>query len=137
MRRLLLLACLLLAACAGPLPPKDANMAWVDMRTTGSNVLMADRLDGQRVNDGRYYQLTPGAHELLLRFQFEASRGAGLGGSESLTQTCMMRIRYEHFQAGQSYRVEARQVAMRGYGILYDAQRNVLARGKNLRCHNF
>jgi hypothetical protein len=36
---------------------------------------MADRLDGKRLEDGRYFQVTPGKHELVVRFDFEVYSG--------------------------------------------------------------
>ena len=134
----LLAGVLTLSACASPLPPADPNMAWIDLKGEGIDMLMADRLDRQRTADGRYFQVTPGAHELEMRYQFEVSGGGGTSVmSEPQQMTCDIRIRYDDFKAGQRYRVEARQVVMRGQAILYDAQRNVLARGKNLRCGSF
>ena len=38
-------------------------------------MLMADRLDGRPVNDGRYFQISPGAHELQVRLQFDVPSG--------------------------------------------------------------
>jgi len=139
MRQSLLLASLLLlGACASPLPAVDPNKAWIDLEGDGIDLLMAERLDRQRVNDGRYFQVTPGAHELEMRFSFEISGGAGISMmSEPQQLTCDIRIRYDDFKAGQRYRIEARAVSMRGQAILYDAERNVLARGKNLRCGSF
>ncbi|TBU85608.1 PA0061/PA0062 family lipoprotein [Phytopseudomonas dryadis] len=134
----LLVSLLLLGACASPLPQADPDKAWIDLKGSGIDLLMADRLDRERVNDGRYFQVTPGAHELDMRYQFEVSGGGGGAFmSEPRQMTCDIRIQYDHFAAGQRYRVEARSLVMRGQAILYDAERNVLARGKNLRCGTF
>lgn len=125
---------LLLGACASPLPKPDPQQAWVDLYSPAGTLLMADRVDRERWPDGRYFQVGPGAHELLTRFQFEASRG-GMGiNSEPLLLTCEIRLRYDDFAAGQRYRVEARSMAMTAQAWLYDEQRNVLARGKVMRC---
>ena len=54
MRRLtLLLVGSVLAGCQSPLPAVDPQMAWVDfsMPTPGGKVLMAERLDNQRLRD--------------------------------------------------------------------------------------
>jgi hypothetical protein len=135
MPRALLACCLLLGACAGPLPEPDPQRAWVDIYTTPGNVLLAERLDQLPVKDGRYYQLTPGAHQLQLRLQFELPGGNGLdhsgGGSQ---RTCLFGLDYAGFQAGQHYRVNAGQQGYRGWVRLYDAQRQLLARGRELRC---
>lgn len=132
----LIISLLLLSACASPLPPRDPGMAWVDLYTTASDLLMAEELDGKRVNDGRYYQITPGAHELIARFQFEVHSGGNLM-AEPMQRTCEIRVRYDDFAAGQRYRIEARTLAMSAQGWLYDDQRNVLARARVLRCGVF
>ncbi|MCY1267506.1 hypothetical protein D9M68_167970 [compost metagenome] len=126
-----LLALMLLAsltACAGKLPEPDPRMAWVDIRHDPSDVLMANRLDGKRWNDGRYYQVLPGKHELELRYQFEVGGGGGFMNTEPTILTCYMELHYDNFQAGQRYRVEARSAANQPMAWLYDGQRNVLAR---------
>src|SRR3990167_4442736 len=132
----LILSLLLLGACASPLPARDPGMAWVDLYTSASDLLMAEELDGKRVNDGRYFQISPGAHELIARFQFEVQGGATLR-PEPVQRTCELRVRYDDFAAGQRYRIEARTLAMSAQGWLYDEQRNVLARAKVLRCGIF
>ena len=47
----LLVSLLLLGACASPLPARDPGMAWVDLYTPASDLLMAEELDGKRLND--------------------------------------------------------------------------------------
>lgn len=129
---------LVLSACASPVPPADPSQAWVELRSTAGTLLMADRLDGQRLQDGRYFQVPAGAHELQARFQFEVNNGGGLdGASEPRQVTCEIRLRHDNFVAGQRYRLEARPLQMKAQAWLYDEQRNVLARGKVLRCGTF
>ena len=136
-----LLALMLLAsltACAGKLPEPDPRMAWVDIRHDPSDVLMANRLDGKRWNDGRYYQVLPGKHELELRYRFEVGGGGGFMNTEPTILTCYMELHYDNFQAGQRYRVEARSAANQPMAWLYDGQRNVLARHETFpRCGPF
>jgi hypothetical protein len=134
MRVLLIAAALLLGACASPLPKPDPQQAWVDLYAPAGDLLMADRVDRKRWPDGRYFQVDPGAHELLVRLQFEAAGGGMAMNSEPLLLTCELRLRYDQFAAGQRYRVEARSMAMTAQAWLYDEQRNVLARGKVMRC---
>ncbi|MFP6848303.1 MAG: hypothetical protein VCA57_06325 [Pseudomonas sp.] len=139
MRYLALFGCVLvLSACASPVPPADPRQAWVDLRSNAGTLLMAERLDDQRLNDGRYFQVPAGAHELLARFQFDVSSGGGLDGfSEPREMTCEIRVRYANFAAGQRYQLEARPLQMKAQAWLYDEQRNVLARGKVMRCGTF
>lgn len=132
----LFISLLLLGACAAPLPARDAAMAWVDLYASASDVLMAEKLDGKRLNDGRYFQMVPGDHELIARFQFDVP-GGGSQMAEPVQRTCEIRVRYAGFTAGQRYRLEARPLAMSAQAWLYDEQRNVLARGKVLRCGTF
>ncbi|PTS82250.1 hypothetical protein DBR00_19285 [Pseudomonas sp. HMWF032] len=129
---------LVLSACASPVPPADPSQAWVELRSNAGTLLMADRLDGQRLNDGRFFQVPSGAHELQARFQFEVNRGGGLDGAyEPLQVTCEIRVQHDNFVAGQRYRLEARPMQMKAQSWLYDEQRTVLARGKVLRCGTF
>lgn len=137
MRPIVLLASLfVLSACSSPVPKPDPGQAWIELYATASDLLMADKLDGERLNDGRYFQVPPGAHELQARFQFEVQGGSNLM-SEPIQRTCEIRVRYDDFQAGQRYRLEARALVMSAQAWLYDEQRNVLARGKVLRCGIF
>lgn len=137
MRLFALIACLpVLAACSSPVPKPDPGQAWVELHTTGSDLLMANRLDGTRLDDGRFFQVPPGAHELEARFQFEVHGGGNLM-SEPIQRTCEIRVRYDSFEAGQRYRLEARPLSMNAQAWFYDDQRNLLARGKILRCGVF
>src|SRR5690606_28558382 len=77
MRLPLTCSLLALAACASPLPQPAADQAWVELPPRGGYTLMAHRLDDQRWPDGRYFQVTPGAHQLDVRFQFEVAGGGG------------------------------------------------------------
>ena len=134
----LLSAVLVLSACASAVPAPDPNQAWVELRSHAGTLLMADRLDDQRLNDGRYFQVPVGAHELQARLQFEVNSGGGQDGiSEPRQMTCDIRVRYADFAAGQRYRLEARPLQMKALAWLYDEQRNVLARGQVLRCGTF
>jgi hypothetical protein len=135
MSRALLLCCLFLAACAGPIAVPDPRQAWVDVSSAPGNVLLAERLDRLSVKDGRYYQLQPGPHQLQLRLQFALPGGNGREhfGDDTL-RTCLFNLDYGHFQAGQRYRIRAGQQGYRGWVRLYDAQGQLLVRGRQSRC---
>lgn len=136
MRLPLLLAALsVLAGCAGPLPAVDPQMAWVDMHTFTGKLVMADKLDGKRTEDGRYYQVTPGKHELEVRYDYEYAAG-GLGLSIDLYNeiTCYVTVSYEKFEAGHRYRLEVRDIANSIDAQLKDEQRTVLAEESNVFC---
>lgn len=130
---LMLLTVSTLAACSNPLPPIDTKQAWVDLYTiTPGRLVMADRLDGTRLNDGRYFQVTPGPHELIVRFDYEVYAGGFI--SEPVERTCYLTVRYDNFQAGQRYRLEARALSMTPNAWLYDADRKVLAEERDVHC---
>ncbi|WP_375740807.1 hypothetical protein [Pseudomonas boanensis] len=137
-----LLALMLLAsltACASQLPEPDPRMAWVEVTPEPGDTLMAHRLDGKRWNDGRYFQVLPGKHELEVRYQFEVGGGGGmLSTSEPFQITCYLEFRYDGFSAGQRYRLEARNAANQPMAWLYGENRQVLARNERMpRCGPF
>ncbi|WP_259639785.1 hypothetical protein [Pseudomonas syringae group genomosp. 3] len=103
-------------------------MAWVDMRTLTGQLIMADKLDDENTYDGRYFQVTPGRHELQVRYDYEyRSGGMGMIGDEYTEITCYVSVRYEHFAAGQRYMLEVRSLANSVDAWLYDEKRNVVA----------
>ncbi|HHJ1300252.1 hypothetical protein NP856_22375 [Pseudomonas sp. 17391] len=131
MRRLMvLLAITAIAGCQAPMPAADPQMAWVDFSVPFPNdrLLMAERLDQQRLRDGRFFQVSPGGHELTVRFDYEASGGSGMsmmGGST--VRECYLTLNYPHFKAGQRYVLEARSMALTPEARLYDAKGAIVA----------
>ncbi|CAK13039.1 hypothetical protein [Pseudomonas entomophila] len=122
---MMLFAISALGACASPLPPVDPSKAWVDLYTiTPGRTIMADRLDGKRLDDGRYFQLTPGKHELVVRFDFEVYSGGFT--TDPTERTCYLTVRFNDFKAGERYRLEARAPVMQPQVLLYDASRKVV-----------
>ena len=130
-----ILALSLLAGCASPLPPVDPQQAWVDMHTFTGKLVMSDKLDGKRTEDGRYFQVTPGPHELEVRYDYEYAAG-GMGLSMDLYNeiTCYVTVKYDKFEAGHRYRLEVRDMANSVDAHLKDEQRNVLAEESNVFC---
>ncbi|MGX5217381.1 PA0061/PA0062 family lipoprotein [Pseudomonas sp. S9] len=139
MHRIALTACALaLTACASELPQPSPDQAWVDLYASAGYLLMANKLDGKRLDDGRYFQVPPGAHDLEARFQFEVPGGGSLGGmSEPVQMTCELRYRYDNFEAGKRYQIQARPLMREAQGWLYDEQRNVVAKADVMRCGTF
>ncbi|MFP5425572.1 MAG: hypothetical protein ACLGJA_06955 [Gammaproteobacteria bacterium] len=136
-RLMLVLAITLLAGCQTPMPPANPQMAWVDFSTPFPNdrVLMAERLDNQRLRDGRFFQVTPGRHELVVRFDYEVNGGGGISlmGGTTVRQ-CYLTVNYSHFQAGQRYVLEARSMALTPEARLYDAKGEVVAEVSEFYC---
>jgi hypothetical protein len=131
--RALILLLMTLAGCAGPLPAADPRLAWVEMRSSPTDVLMADQLDGVRTPDGRYFQLSPGTHRLQARYDFEISRGAAMFDDGELLH-CRLLIVYDGFQAGQRYRFQARALGWQPQAWLLDDQGRQLAEAQVLSC---
>lgn len=111
-------------------------MAWVDFSTPtpGGKLLMAERLDNQRLNDGRFFQVTPGSHELRVRFDFEVFGGGGALMTGPVERLCYMYIRYDHFEAGQRYTLEGRSLAFTPSARLYNAKREIVAEDYDYNC---
>ncbi len=139
MRQLMLpVAALLLSACTStPVPPMDPQQAWVDFATPtpGAKLVMAQRLDGKNLDDGRYFQFPPGSHELMVRFDFEVPTGGSLNGFGQMTdRTCFMTVEYANFAAGQRYRLEGRSLGYTPNIRLYNAARQLLAEERSVNC---
>ena len=136
-RLLLVLAITLVTGCQTPMPVANPQMAWVDFSTPFPNdrVLMAERLDKQRLRDGRFFQVTPGSHELVVRFDYDVNGGGGISlmGGTTVRQ-CFLTVNYAHFQAGQRYVLEARSMALTPQARLYDAKGEVVAEVSEFYC---
>ena len=131
---LLPIACLLCACASTPLPAADPAKAWVDLETQTGKLVMAERLDNQRLNDGRYFQVTPGSHELMVRFDFEVFVG-GMGMfSDPQERLCYITLNYDNFQPGQRYRLQARSLGFNAYARLYNAEGKVLSEERLVNC---
>ena len=136
-RYLLPLALTALSGCTtSPLPTVDPKMAWVDfaMPSPGGKVLMAERLDKQRLRDGRFFQVTPGSHELTVRFDFEVFGGGQGMDTDPQERLCYMTVPYEHFEAGQRYRLEARSLAFTPSARLINRQGQIVANERQINC---
>lgn len=131
---LLSLALLLLSACASTqLPEHDPQQAWVDLSAMPGKTILAERLDGQRLENGRYFQMTPGRHELVIRYDYEVYGGAGMFG-EPQERMCYLTLRYDAFAAGQRYVLQAQDIAMQAGARLYDPQRTIVAEARYINC---
>lgn len=125
---------LAVSGCASQLPAPDPQMAWVDLAADGINTFMSDRLDGKRTPDGRYFQVSPGAHELEARYEFEISSGGAGEFGDTQYLRCTMVIRYDDFQPGRRYLFQARSLGFTPQGWLRDEQNQVLARAEAEHC---
>ncbi|MDF9776107.1 hypothetical protein OKW11_003064 [Pseudomonas baetica] len=134
---MLLLAVSVVAGCQTPMPAANPKMAWVEFSTPFPNdkLLMAERLDKRRLADGRFFEVMPGSHELIVRFDFEVPSGAGLnnmgGASERI---CYLTVNFDHFEAGQRYVLEGRSIAFIPEARLYNAKREIVAEDRESYC---
>lgn len=86
----------LLSACAGHLPKPDPSDAWVGLREETQNSMLAEKLDGVELKDGRYFQVKPGGHKLELLLYKE-------GVTEQDERICRAAVEYAGFKAGKHY----------------------------------
>ena len=122
-----------LGGCAG-LPTPDPSQAWVTLHTSQSNTLQAAKVDASKLEDDRYFQVTPGQHELHMRLQFAVDPTNIGPDSQRLERTCVLTLDYPQFNAGQRYNLVAGSIGFRPWAKLYDQQHQLLARARESRC---
>lgn len=134
MRALLLSTSLLaLSGCAG-LPAPDPTQAWIDLHSHRDTTLQALKVDEKAAIDKRYFQVPPGSHELMVRYQF-AVQPTNIGPTaEPLWRDCRLRVKFKEFNAGQRYRLETGNIGFHPWARLYDQQHNVVGRGRPAGC---
>ncbi len=134
MRPFLLASGLLsLGGCAF-MPTPDPSQAWVDLRTSESNTLQAAQVDAHALEDDRFFQVSPGQHELHMRLQF-AVEPTNIGpDSQGLDRTCVLKLDYPEFTAGQRYNLVAGSIGFRPWAKLYNQQHQLLAKAREGRC---
>ena len=135
MRRLLICLSLLnLGACSLLMPSPDPNQAWVALVQQDELTLQANRVDEKALEDDRYFQVMPGRHELEVRIQFPVE-GPDIGPAhQGYRRTCLLRLSYGDFAAGERYQLEAGAIGFRPWVRLYDEQDNEVARAREGRC---
>jgi hypothetical protein len=134
MRPLLLATSLLSLGGCAMLPTPDPSQAWVDLRTSETNTLQAAKVDASELEDDRYFQVSPGQHELHMRLQFDVAPTNIGPDSQGLERTCVLKLDYPEFAAGQRYNLVAGSIGFRPWAKLYDQQHQLLARAKEGRC---
>ncbi|WP_348748014.1 hypothetical protein [Pseudomonas rhodesiae] len=120
-------AVLLLSACAGPMPKADPSEAWISLKEEAPNDLLAERVDGKRVDDGRFFEVTPGDHRLDVTL-FEDEPG------DDNQQDCQGRVEYKHFKAGEHYTLVESGLGVTVRATLKDAQGHEVAVTQDFNC---
>ncbi|MEN0108957.1 MAG: hypothetical protein AAGC84_21390 [Pseudomonas sp.] len=135
MRRLMFtsISLLTLGGCS-MMPTPDPSQAWVSLRTSEANTLEAAKVDASELDDDRFFQVTPGQHELHMRLQFAVAPTNIGPDSQGLERTCVLKLDYPEFAAGQRYNLVAGSIGFRPWAKLYDQQHQLLARAKESRC---
>ncbi len=122
-----------LGGCAW-LPTHDPSQAWVDLHTRQPSQLQAAKVDDRVLEDRRFFQVSPGSHELQARLRFSVDAGDVGPQAPPLPRDCQVLLEYADFAAGQRYRLEAGNIGFRAWSKLYDAQNRLLVRGREGRC---
>ncbi len=134
MRLLLIVLLLNLGGCALLMPRHDPNQAWIDLNQQGDQQLRASKVDNQTLSDTRFFQVSPGRHELEMRLEFEVG-GHDIGqGSTSYRRTCLLKLAYGDFTAGARYQLEAGGIGFRPWARLYDERNREVAKARESRC---
>lgn len=115
-----------LAGCAGPMPKPNPSEAWVSLQEETPEVLLAEKLDGQRLDDGRFFEVPPGAHSLQVQLYDNLDSNA--------SQLCDATLKYDGFQAGGHYRLEETSLGREFRAKLYDGQGHKLAETDHFSC---
>jgi len=135
MRVLILFPCVLaLSGCNLLMPRHDPGKAWVELNPREPYSLRASEVDQRELDEHRFFQVSPGAHELGLRYRFEVD-GSNIGpNSPPYERNCLIRLNYAEFTAGERYSLEVGKVGFRPWARLYDEQRQEVARGRESGC---
>jgi hypothetical protein len=117
----------LLSACAGPMPKADPSEAWIGLQEEPSGTLMAEDIDGKRLNDGRYFEVTPGSHKLDVNLIVE---GSGDDGQVD----CQTGIKFDQFKAGEHYKLVESSLGEEYSVKLEDSHGHQLGHSKDFTC---
>jgi hypothetical protein len=134
--RILILAVALssVGGCAMWLPKPDPSQAWVELVPSGETELKAVAVDEKPLDDHRYFQVTPGSHQLGIRYRFEVGAADVGRNSETLERDCRLTLDYDSFNAGARYRLVAGGYGFRPWAKLYDRHNSLLAKASERGC---
>lgn len=111
-RVFMLLLSITLPSCTLPeIPKPTAQFSVIRLQAQAGQTLLAQELDDQWVNDGRYVLTTPGIHQLSIRFQY--SRYQQSIHSMSEQTTCIIRVQF-NTEADQQYVLTAKPLIGKG-----------------------
>lgn len=116
--------------CSGARPEHENNKALVLVESRAGHHLSAQRVDGKKVTDGRFFILEPGQHKLSVRLSYE--RGGQIEGTG--WRNCLAEISYADFYAAEKYSIRA---LARGYTArvwLQSEHGKRLAESQSVKC---
>lgn len=116
-----------LSACAGPMPKADPSEAWIGLQEEPSGVLMAEDLDGKRLNDGRYFDVKPGAHTLAVELIVE-------GNGDDGQMNCEASVHFDPFKAGAHYTLVESSLGEEYRVKLEDSSGHQIGHSKDFTC---
>lgn len=116
----------LLSGCAA-IPKADPSEAWIGLQEDPQSDLLAERVDGKRLNDGRYFEVTPGAHRLDMTLFVDGM------GDENLEE-CQAHIDFKQFKAGEHYKLVESSLGEEYRINLEDTQGKQLGRTRDFTC---
>ena len=119
------LACLL-GACAGPMPKPDPQQAWIGLQEETQDSVLAEKVDGKPINDGRYFEVRPGEHDLAMMIFHQQTNDE--------QQTCRVDLDYRRFKAGEHYRLVESSLGLDLRVSLENPRGRTLAEAKNFDC---
>jgi hypothetical protein len=128
------LALTTLSGCALWMPRPDPNQAWIELAPRDETELKAVAVDERPLEDPRYFQVTPGSHQLGMRYRFEVGPADVGRHSEALARDCRLTLSYDGFDAGARYRLVAGGYGFRPWARLYDENDQLLARASERGC---
>lgn len=119
------LACLL-GACAGPMPQPNPQQAWIGLQEETQDSVLAEKVDGKPINDGRYFEVRPGEHDLAMMIFHQQDNDE--------QQTCQVDLDYRGFKAGEHYRLVESSLGPDLRASLENASGQTVAEAKNFNC---
>lgn len=134
MRVLLLTTGLLTLGGCASLPDPDPTQAWVDLTAHQDTTLQAVEVDEKTSGDPRYFEVQPGSHQLTVRYQFAVQPGNIGPDTEPLWRDCQLNVKFNDFNAGQRYQLQAGSIGFRPWAKLYNEQRKVVGMGQPAGC---
>jgi len=116
----------LLSACASPVPKADPGEAWIGLRDGTDQTMLAEKVDGKRWADGRFFEVKPGNHDLGVMV-YDISENDD-------TRTCSADIDYKSFKAGQHYKLVESSLGENLSADLVDGHGKTVAHAGHFDC---